>query len=77
MVRVRLGVRIRVDPDPNPNPNQATLVVLNRVPTARSPVEVRLRATCIWVKHGGRLLAGRPALPTSFAPDPTYLYPYP
>ena len=43
---------------------QATLVVANR-----ATADVKLRATCIWVKEGGRLLAGRPALPTSFAPE--------
>jgi hypothetical protein len=48
---------------------QATLVVANRAPTDARPVDVKLRATCIWVQDGGRLLAGRPAAPTSFAPE--------
>ena len=43
---------------------QATLIVQNR-----KAADVKLRATCIWVKSGGRLLAGRPAVPTSFAPE--------
>ena len=43
---------------------QATLIVQNR-----EAADVKLRATCIWVKDGGRLLAGRPAVPTSFAPE--------
>eukprot|EP00964_Phaeocystis_antarctica_P080026 scaffold49914_cov33-Phaeocystis_antarctica.AAC.2 len=52
------------NPNPNPHPTQATLVVANR-----ATADVKLRATCIWVKDGGRLLAGRPAVPTSFAPE--------
>ena len=43
---------------------QATLVVQNR-----KAADVKLRATCIWVMSGGRLLAGRPAVPTSFTPE--------
>ena len=43
---------------------QATLVVANR-----ATADVKLRATCIWVMEGGRLLAGRPTVPTSFAPE--------
>ena len=52
------------NPHPHPHPTQATLVVANR-----ATADVKLRATCIWVKDGGRLLAGRPAVPTSFAPE--------